>query len=83
VKVQHEVTDGCAWSLFMLSIVSENLLSEYYVNNLAHKGLSSGQVVGYLRNRNLKWVVSLEVGLLADVVVTVRASSAVHTYSCQ
>jgi hypothetical protein len=70
VKVQHEVTDGCAWSLFMLSIVSENL-SEYCVNSWAQKGLSSGQVIGHLWNRNLEWVVSPEVGLLAGVMVTV------------
>jgi hypothetical protein len=55
----------------MLSVVSENLLSECYVNSLALKGLSSGKVVGHLRNRNLEWVVSLEVGLLAGVMVTV------------
>jgi hypothetical protein len=67
----------------VLSIVSANLLSEYYLNCLAHKELSSGQVVGYLRIRNLKWVVSLEVGPLADVMTTVRASPAVHTHSCQ
>jgi hypothetical protein len=71
VKVQHGVTDGCVWSLFILSIVSENVRSECCVNSLAHKGLSSGQVVGHLRNRNLEWVVSLEVGLLAGVMVTV------------
>jgi hypothetical protein len=63
----------------MLSIVSENLLSEYHLNSLAHKELSSGQVLGYLRIRNLKWVVCLEVDLLADVMVTFRASPAVHT----
>jgi len=67
----------------MLSIVSENLLSEYHLNSLAHKELSSGQVLGYLRIRNLKWVVSLEVGPLADVMVTVQVSPAVHTRSCQ
>jgi hypothetical protein len=53
----------------MLSIVSENLLSEYYLNSLAHEELSSGQVLGYLRISNLKWVVSLEVCPLADVMV--------------
>jgi len=67
----------------MLSIVSENLLSEYHLNSLAHKELSSGQVLGYLRIRNLKWVVSLEVGPLADVMVAVQVSPAVHTRSCQ
>jgi hypothetical protein len=71
----------------MLSIVSWNVLSEYYLNSLAHKEFSSGQVLGYLRIRNLKWVVSLEVGPLADVMVTVRASPAVrthtHTHTCQ
>lgn len=79
------MTDGCARSLFKLSIVSENLLSEYYLNSLAHEELSSGQVLGYLRIRNLKWVVSVEVGPLADVKATVRASPAVHTHThtCQ
>jgi hypothetical protein len=66
----------------MLSIVSENLLSEYYLNSLAHKELSRGQVLGYLRIRNLKLVVSLEVGPLAVVmVVNIRASPAVHTHT--
>jgi hypothetical protein len=58
----------------------ENLISQYYLN-VTHKELSNGQVVGYLRNRNLKWILSLEVGPLADVAVTVRTSFAVHTCS--